>query len=91
MQENLLLSFCGFNDMWYNNTYCTTIFSEPYTPVSFLPTAAYIIPEIGANDFYNSYNRGLSPQDVIDMILPQSLSSLLSAVEVTKIGTTAQM
>jgi phospholipase/lecithinase/hemolysin len=55
--------------------------AQPYTPVSFLPTAAYIIPEIGANDFYNSYNRGLSPQDVIDMILPQSLSSLISAVE----------
>ncbi|CAK9867770.1 unnamed protein product [Sphagnum jensenii] len=54
---------------------------QPSTPLSFLPTAAYLIPEIGGNDFFYAYSRGASPQTVIDEIVPHSLNLLVSAVE----------
>jgi hypothetical protein len=57
-------------------------FSEPSTPLSFLPTAAYLIPEMGINDFYYAYSERVSPQTAIDEILPKSLKLVVSAVEV---------
>jgi hypothetical protein len=54
---------------------------QPSTPLSFLPTAAYLIPEMGINDFYYAYSEGVSPQTAIDEILPKSLNLVVSAVE----------
>ncbi|CAK9220712.1 unnamed protein product [Sphagnum jensenii] len=54
---------------------------QPSTPLSFLPTAAYLIPEMGINDFYYAYFEGVSPQNAIDEILPKSLNLVVSAVE----------
>ncbi|KAH8936380.1 hypothetical protein BDL97_17G081400 [Sphagnum fallax] len=54
---------------------------QPSTPLSFLPTAAYLIPEIGINDFTNAYVEGASPKTTIDEILPKSLNVVVSAVE----------
>ncbi len=70
--------------VWILFLYVLFTLSEPSTPLSFLPTAAYLIPEIGGNDFFYAYSRGASPQTVIDEILPHSLSLLVSAVEVKK-------
>jgi hypothetical protein len=57
-------------------------FSKPSTPQSFLPTAAYLIPEIGINDFNNTNFEGASPQTDVDEILPKSLNLVESVVEV---------
>ncbi|CAN5962746.1 unnamed protein product [Sphagnum jensenii] len=54
---------------------------QPSTPLSFLPTAAYLIPEMGINDFYYAYSNGVSPETAIDEILPKSLKLVVSAVE----------
>jgi hypothetical protein len=67
---------------YYLFMYSLHTFSEPSTPLSFLPTAAYLIPEIGINDFTNAYVEGASPQTVIDEILPKSLNVVVSVVKV---------
>jgi hypothetical protein len=67
---------------YYLFMYSLHIFSEPSTPLSFLPTAAYLIPEMGINDFYYAYTGGFSPQRAIDEIVPKALNLLVSAVEV---------
>ncbi|KAH8936382.1 hypothetical protein BDL97_17G081500 [Sphagnum fallax] len=54
---------------------------QPSTPLSFLPTATYLIPEMGINDFYYAYSERVSPQTAIDEILPKSLKLVVSAVE----------
>jgi hypothetical protein len=69
---------------YYLSMYSLHTFSEPSTPLSFLPTAAYLIPEMGINDFYYAYSEGVSPQTAIDEILPKSLNLVVSAVEVKK-------
>jgi len=46
---------------YYLFMYSLHTFSKPSTPQSFLPTAAYLIPEIGINDFNNTYFEGASP------------------------------
>jgi hypothetical protein len=67
---------------YYLFVYSLHTFSEPSTPLSFLPTAAYLIPEMGINDFYYAYSEGVSPQTAIDEILPKSLDLVVSAVKV---------
>jgi hypothetical protein len=78
------LGFFGeeINNEYYLFMYSLHTFSEPSTPLSFLPTAAYLIPEIGINDFTNAYVEGASPKTTIDEILPKSLNVVVSAVEV---------
>jgi hypothetical protein len=81
----LILDFFGRKLTYGMNTiflYVFSTLSEPSTPLSFLPTAAYLIPEMGGNDFFYAYFRGASPQTVIDEIVPDSLNLLVSAVEV---------
>jgi hypothetical protein len=49
-----------------------------------LPTATYLILDIGGNGFFYAYFRGPSPQIVIDEIVAKSLNVLVSVVEVKK-------
>jgi len=49
-----------------------------------LPTATYLILEIGGNGFFYAYSRGASPQIVIDEIVVEPLNVLVSIVEVKK-------
>jgi hypothetical protein len=49
-----------------------------------LPTATYLILEIGGNGLFYAYSKGASPQIVIDEIVAESLNVLVSFVEVRK-------
>jgi hypothetical protein len=51
-----------------------------------LPTATYLIVEIGGNGFFYAYSRSASPQIVIDESLAKSLNVLVSVVEAKNTG-----
>jgi len=75
------LDFFGRKLTYNMNTICSCILSTLFQS-HLHHTVAYLIPEIGTNDFNNTYFEGASPQTAIDEILPKSLNLVDFVVEV---------
>jgi len=56
--------------------------SESPTPLSFVSNAAYLILEIGGDDFFYEYLKGVTPQTVIQNNVPNAVAALVSTVKV---------
>jgi len=54
---------------------------QPPTPLSFVSNAAYLILEIGGDDFFYEYQKGVTPQTVIQNNVSNAVAALVSTVE----------
>jgi phospholipase/lecithinase/hemolysin len=64
-------------------TYKAALSNSPQspTPLSFVSNAAYLILEIGGDDFFYEYLKGVTPQTVIQNNVPNAVAALVSTVK----------
>jgi phospholipase/lecithinase/hemolysin len=55
--------------------------SHPPTPLSFVSNAAYLILEIGGDDFFYEYQKGVTPQTVLQNNVSNAVAALVSTVK----------
>jgi phospholipase/lecithinase/hemolysin len=64
-------------------TYKAALSNSPQspTPLSFVSNAAYLILEIGGDDFFYEYLKGVTPQSVIQNNVSNAVAALVSTVQ----------
>ncbi|CAM6059798.1 unnamed protein product, partial [Sphagnum tenellum] len=64
-------------------TYKAALSNSPQssTPLSFVSNAAYLILEIGGDDFFYEYQKGVTPQTVLQNNVSNAVAALVSTVE----------